>query len=388
MAGPSANYDTLYEIDQRYQLSETDIKLSQNYEHFGRRMIGVAIVGVGRMGAIHLYNVLREPRAQIKYVMDADRTRLDYFDKKYFLSQRGIKVLHTDSWQEVLQDKSVEAVLISTPTSSHMHYVQTALEHDKHIMCEKPLAEKIEEIDTLVNLAQKRNLKLVCALNRRYDPSFRKIHQQIQRGDIGDVRIIKTCCRDSPTPAIEFIKTSAGVFHDCCVHDVDLIMMYANELPIEVHAYGHAFIPAYGAVDDYDTTVFSMKFKSGILAVTDYSRVGPSGYEQRVEVFGPKGVLKVDEFSPVGWEKHTEVGVNRPSQCFSFASRFHESYAAEVVELFNHIEGNKTMYPIMPGHLQALCKVINAVEKSARTGQAIKLEWTQAEIDAALPKKA
>lgn len=385
MANTGGKFDTLHEIDERYQLSETDIRLVYEPEFFGSRRIGVAIVGVGRMGAIHLYNVLREPRANVKYVLDASKERLDYMNKKYFLSERGIKALHTDNWQLVLDDKEVEAVLISTPTFTHEQYARSALEHKKHVLCEKPLAEKIESVDAVVKLAQRERLKLICAFNRRYDPSFRKIAEQIKRGDIGEVRIIKTCCRDSPLPPIEYIKISGGIYHDCCVHDIDVILWYANELPIEVHAYGHTYMPDYKALDDFDTTVVCMKFKSGILSVTDLSRVGPSGYEQRVEVFGPKGILKIDEMTRAGWEKHTEIGVTRPNQCFSFASRFQEAYSNEITELFNHIEGNKTMHPIKPGYLQALCKVIHAIEHSARSGHPVKLDWTAEEIESALP---
>jgi len=377
-------YDTLREIDERYLLCESDIRLINEPEFFGTRRIGVAIVGVGRMGAIHLYNVLREPRANVRWVLDSSQERLDFMNRKYFLAERGTKIIHTDGWQTVLDDEQVEAVLISTPTFSHEHYVRTSLEHNKHVLCEKPLADKIESIDALVKLAQERRLTLMCAFNRRYDPSFRRVAEQIKRGDIGEVRIIKTCCRDSPLPPIEYIKISGGIYHDCCVHDIDVVVWYANELPIEVHAYGHTYMPAYKALDDFDTTIVCMKFKSGILSVIDLSRVGPTGYEQRVEVFGPKGVLKIDEMCRAGWEKHTEIGVTRPSQCFSFASRFHEAYATEISELFNHIEGNRTLHPIRPGYLQAVCKVVHAVEESARSGHPVKLEWSEDELRLAL----
>lgn len=381
-------YDNLHEIDERYCLSETDVRLEYEPEYFGKRRIGVAIVGVGRMGAIHLYNVLREPRADVKYVLDASHQRLEYMNKKYYLAERGIKALHTDNWQTVLDDKSVEAVLISTPTFTHEQYARSALHANKHVLCEKPLAAKIEDVDAIVKLAQSKNLKLICAFNRRYDPTFRKVAEQIQRGDIGDVRIIKTCCRDSPLPPIDYIRVSGGIYHDCCVHDIDVCLWYANELPIEVHAYVHTYMEDYKELDDFDTTVVCMKFKSGILSVTDLSRVGPSGYEQRAEVFGPKGVLKIDEFTRSGWEKHTEIGVTRPSQCYSFASRFQDAYQIEINELFNHIEGNKTLHPIMPGYLQALCKVVDAIEHSARSGQPVKLEWTPEEIKNAMPERS
>lgn len=377
-------YDTVRDIDDRYQLCESDINLTNNLQAFGSRRINVAVVGIGRMGAIHLYNVLREPRANLLYVVDSDKRRLEFLERKYFLKERGIMVVDMEQWEQVMSDKRVEAVLIATPTFTHEQYARAALENGKHVLCEKPLAESLEAVDKLVKLAADRQLKLICAFQRRYDPSFMKIAEQIKRGDIGDIRIIKTCCRDSPLPPIEYIKISGGIYHDCFVHDLDVIIWYSNELPSEVHAYGHAYRDDYKQLNDFDTTVVCMKFQSGLITVTDLSRVGPSGYEQRLEVYGPIGVLKLDELTRVGWEKHSNIGVVRPSQCFSFASRYIEAYSNEIIELFNHIEGNETAHPIRRGYLQALCKITHAIEQSARSCQPVKLDWTAEELKEAL----
>lgn len=373
-------YDTLYELDDRYHLSETDATLSHIPHHFGSRRINLAVVGVGRMGAIHLYNVLREPRANVMYILDASQERLDFMRKKYFLDERGIKTLKPDQWETLVNDAAVEALLVSTPTFTHEKYVREALEHNKHVLCEKPLAEDANAVKSLVELAQAKQLILLCAFNRRYDPSFRNITKQVRRGDIGQVRLIKTCSRDSPLPPIEYIKISGGIFHDCLVHDIDLILWVGQELPIEVHSYAHCYMPDYKALDDYDTVLVSMKFKSGLMSVTDLSRVSSTGYEQRIEVYGPDGCLKLDEMSRAGWEKHTKVGKVEPNNCYSFASRYLEAYANEIQELFNHIEANQTMEPINPSYLNQLCKIIHACEQSAREERAIKIEWTDEEL--------
>jgi len=377
MAG---EYDTLHAIDARFKLAEADANLTHIPEEFGLRQIGVAVIGVGRMGAIHLLNLLREPRAKLLYVLDASQDRLNYMRKKYFLDERGVKSVGGDGWRTILEDTRVEALLISTPTFTHEKYTQEGLENGKHILCEKPLAEKLESVKKLVDLAQAKSLKLIVAFNRRYDPSFRRIHDQVMRGDVGQVRLIKTCSRDSPLPPIEYIKISGGLFHDCLVHDIDVILWLARELPTEVHSYGHCYAPDYKELDDFDTLLVTMKFKSGLISATDLSRHSAAGYDQRLEVFGPKGCLKLDELTRVGWEKHTEIGVTRPSNCFSFASRYLEAYANELVELFNHIEGLKVLEPIKPGYLSAVCKIVDACEHSARSETPIKLNWSEDEL--------
>lgn len=374
-----SQHDTIYDLDKHYQLSETDATLSWSPEEFGGRQIGLAVVGVGRMGAIHMYNVLREPRAKLLFVVDASQDRLNYMKRKYFLDERGIRTLNIEQWDVVLKDKKVEAILISTPTFTHEKYVRSGLEHGKHILCEKPLAGDINSVRSLVKLADDKKLNLICALNRRYDPSFRTIKHQSKRGDIGNLRIIKCCSRDSPGPPLEYIRTSGGIFHDCCVHDIDIILWLAEELPVEVQAYAHTYDPDYIKLNDFDTAVVTIKFKSGLIGVVDLSRVSAAGYEIRVEIFGPKGVLKVDEAPRVNSEKHNEIGVTRPNQCYSFASRFQEAYALEITELFNHIEGYKTLEEKNVKYLPALCKITHAAEESARSGKSVKLSWTDEE---------
>lgn len=368
-------FDTIYELDAHYQGAEADAALELVPEVSGSRQIGLAIIGVGRMGAIHLYNARRDPRAKLVYVMDSSQERLDYMRKKYFLDEAGVRSVGLHDWQTVLEDPQVEALVISTPTFTHEKYTRQGLEHGKHVLCEKPLAEKAQEVRSTVELAQSKKLKLIVAFNRRYDPSYRRIHEQVRRGDIGQVRLVKTCSRDSPLPPIEYIKISGGIFHDCFVHDLDLILWMARELPVEVYASGHAYDADYAKLGDFDTAVVSMKFRSGMMSLTDLSRHSAAGYDQRIEVFGPKGCLKLDEFPRAGWEKHTEFGVTRPVNCYSFASRYLEAYALELTNLFNLIEGHKTMEPMNLPYLNHICKITDACERSARTGKPEPLEW-------------
>lgn len=373
------NLDTIYDVDHQYHLAEADAKQSWIPEEFGSRRIGLALVGVGRMGAIHLYNVLREPRAKLMYIMDADEKRLEYLRKKYHLDEFNVRALILNQWQLVLDDKQVEALLISTPTSTHEQYIKDGLRHSKHILCEKPLANETETIKSILATANQTKMTLLVAFNRRFDATFRNIKRQAKRGDIGNVKMIKICSRNCPPPSMAYIRTSGGVFHDTCVHDFDIILWLAEELPIEVFSYAHAHSQDYKDCDDFDTVVINMKFKSGLLTISDTSRFSNCGYEQRMELFGSKGVLKVDECFKMNYELHTEIGLTKPHQYYSFASRYQEAYASEIKELFNHIEGNRTLETRNDKYLPALNKIIDAAEKSARSGQPIKLKWAEEE---------
>ena len=64
---------------------------------------------------------------------------------------------------------------------------------------------------------------LMCSFNRRFDPAIRRLFDAVRAGQVGPVHVIKTCARDSPFPPLEYLKISGGIFHDCLVHDIDLI---------------------------------------------------------------------------------------------------------------------------------------------------------------------
>ena len=75
-----------------------------------------------------------------------------------------------------------------------------------------------------------------------------------------------------------------GIFHDCMVHDIDLICWVLGEYPTEVLAAAHSFIPEIKEIDDHDTVIAIMKFKSGTIGSIDLSRNAVYGYDQRLEV--------------------------------------------------------------------------------------------------------
>lgn len=329
----SENFDSLW------RAMKNDFHLVHTPVQHGSRQIGVALFGLGRMGTIHLYNLVREPRVKLLYIIDNDPKRLAFVEKRYFLESQNVKLISPEQIDLVMNDKAVEACIIATPTFTHEIYAKAALLAKKHVLCEKPLAIKLDDVRELYKLAADNKLHLICAFNRRYDPSFRQIQHQVRNGEVGPVRVIKSCSRDSPTPGIDYIKISGGIFHDCVVHDVDLIVWMIQELPIEVHAFGHCYMEDYKALDDFDTCVISLKFKSGALGLIDISRKSSYGYDQRIEVFGEKGMLKLDEDKATAGEQHDATGIKTSCLKFSFPSRYAEGYQQEIVDLLNHIEG-------------------------------------------------
>ncbi len=185
----------------------------------------------------------------------------------------------------MLKDAIVDAVVVTTPTTEHEHYVRRALAAGKAVFCEKPIAISKKAIVECYDLAEKMNRTLFCAFNRRYDASMSALRQKVLGGKIGKLYQLRTTSRDSPLPSVAYLKISQGIFHDCAVHDIDMVCWIVGEEPCGVFAQGSAFDPEIKAIGDVDTVAIILKFPGGVIATIELNRHSKYGYDQRLEVY-------------------------------------------------------------------------------------------------------
>jgi len=196
--------------------------------------VRLVLFGTGRIGTVHMNNILGMPRAQIVGVCEVLPDRLHEYTQKVGGNCKGYPTIF-----EALADHSnpFEGVLVCTPTPTHYDVVKTSLLGGKHVFCEKPISLNIGESDECYNLAKERNLHLLCAFQRRLDPSFSKLKKIVKEGGIGVLQKVRTVSRDNPVPSIEYLQTSGGIYHDCLSHDIDLIRWITEKEPVEVFSY-------------------------------------------------------------------------------------------------------------------------------------------------------
>lgn len=129
---------------------------------------------------------------------------------------------------------SVDAIIVASPTFTHEDIVIKALKARKAVFCEKPIAENRTDTAKCYEIAKTVDRPLFCAFNRRFDPGYSTVRDRVHRGEVGHVHLIKTVSRDCPLPSIGYLKISGGIFHDCLVHDIDIITWTLGEYPIKV----------------------------------------------------------------------------------------------------------------------------------------------------------
>lgn len=327
--------------------------------------LGIAILGLGRAGKFHLQSIRATSNVDLRYSVDSDLS----------LAQSVAEEHHCAAASEAaiaLNDPQVKAVIIATPTSSHHSLIIQSLQAGKAVLTEKPLGTTLQEIDQCYELASTKSLPLFVAFQRRFDPSFADLARSVRNKAIGQLQFIRTVSRDNPTPSIDYIKTSCGIFHDCIVHDLDMICHISREKPVEVFAMGTNFIEAIKQVEDFDTVLVSLKFASGLLATIDVSRKSVYGYDQRVEVFGSAGMIQANNRSSLTTVSSTVTQVTEPPIDFSFPTRYREAYLKEL-ELFRDCVLASDPLPVSHQEVRANFILAEAAEKSCRTGKPVSV---------------
>ena len=251
--------------------------------------IRIGVIGTGRIGKLHIKHLAQGiPEVELVALCSLDNPSMNSLAKRFSVAQT------TDDYTKLLADPAIDAVLITSATNTHVEISQAAAKAGKHIFCEKPIALDLKQIDETLAIVEKAGVKFQVGFQRRFDASFMRVREAIASGEIGEPHLMRITSRDPAPPPIEYIKVSGGIFLDMTIHDFDMARYLIGDEVIEIYATGSVRIdPEIRAAGDIDTAVITLQFKNGVIATIDNSRKATYGYDQRVEVFGSKGMVTV-----------------------------------------------------------------------------------------------
>jgi myo-inositol 2-dehydrogenase/D-chiro-inositol 1-dehydrogenase len=332
-------------------------------------MIDLGIIGAGRIGKVHAesitYHIKEAQVAAIADPMMNDETAL-------WAKGLGIQKVYKD-YKQILEDSSIQAVLICSSTNTHAEIAIEAIKANKHVFCEKPISQDLAKIKEVMEALKGSGLKFQVGFNRRFDHNFEAVHNAVAAGKIGDVHIVKITSRDPAAPPIEYVKVSGGIFLDMTIHDFDMVRYLTSSDVVEVYASGAALVnPAIKEAGDIDTAIISMKLANGALAVIDNSRKADYGYDQRAEVFGSKGQAAVTNDSSSTAVVSTADGVTGEKPLYFFLERYMASFSKEV-SLFVQAVINDTEVPVNINDGLQPVLIAKAAKKSLEENRPVKL---------------
>jgi len=309
--------------------------------------INLAIIGFGRIGRIHAANILAAEDINLQMIVDP------ILDVDKILTNKGIR--QSKDIGDLFDLRNIDGVIICSPSKYHVDQIKQISQKTKNIFCEKPLGLSINEMMEAKTLVDNNKLNLHVGFNRSFDPDFSSLKMAISSGEIGDIHTIKIISRDPSPPPISYIKKSGGIFLDMTIHDFDMVKYLSGSEISEIYARGGCFIdPEIKKANDIDTAIINMSLKSGALAIINNSRKAVYGYDQRIEVLGSRGTLKVGNKLLNGVQKGTKNGFTRANPKNFFIDRYEKSYKKEILDFIKSIKGEAVEHANVDDGLHAL----------------------------------
>ena len=331
-------------------------------------MVGIAVLGAGRIGKIHAANVAASKFATLVVVADP------FADAAARLADELGAEAMTDC-EAAIDRADVDAIVIGTPTHTHINLMLRAVRQGKAVLCEKPIDLDMVKSLAAVEEVERLNGRVMLAFNRRFETTFAQMRAAIEAGDIGEVRQVIITSRDPGLAPEDYIEHSGGIFRDMTIHDLDIGRWLLGEEPVELTAIGSRLIdPALmEKYDDYDTAMVQMQTASGKQCHINNCRQAVYGYDQRIEVFGSTGMLQMDNLRPTTIRRwNQEVTDAREPLLNFFLERYQQAYKSELDAYIDALVHKKPMPTTVQDGLKAL-QLADAAVESVKTGRAVRL---------------
>jgi len=336
-------------------------------EHMGRPgQIPVGVIGTGGMGGMHAENLhAKVGNARLAAVSDADAGRAGEIAERY-----GSVAVYTDG-AELIQDRGVEAVVISSPDPTHAPLVLECLRAGKPVLCEKPLADSADAALEVVEAEARLGRKLVqVGFMRRYDPEHVAVKEVLSSGVVGAPVVFKGWHRNADAdPGID----SARVVINSTIHDIDSARWLVEEEIKEVYAGGMNTAPKLGE-EVWDVQLIQFSTTGGRMGSIETNVASGYGYEVGVEIVCESGV--VSSASPGGAIVRQDFAAFQRIED-GWLARFERAYAIEARDWVSSLQnGGPTGPDAWDGYASLV--VADACIASLRSGSPEKVAKLEA----------
>jgi predicted dehydrogenase len=242
-------------------------------------LLNVGVVGLGYWGPNLLRGLVEQPSVDIKYICDLDEERLASFGRRY----PGATA--TSCYDDLLDDARLDAIVIATPVFTHFELAAGALRAGKHTFVEKPLAPSVAQASELIELAEDRNLRLMCGQTFLYSPPVREIKRLIDTDELGEIFFIS-----SSRVNLGLHQRDVSVIWDLGPHDFSILLHWLGEMPDSITATGRDSI----VQGIHDVAFMTMRFPSGVVVNVELSWLAPSKLRRTAIVASNKMVVYED----------------------------------------------------------------------------------------------
>jgi len=328
----------------------------------------VGLIGLGRLGRVYARDLAgRIAETRLAAVADpigalAQDVAAEFDVPKHYADPLAL-----------VDDPSVDAVVIVSPTHTHRELVVAAASRRKPTFCEKPPALALDEVAAMQEAVARAGVFFQMGFMRRFDAGYAAAKKQIEAGRIGAPLVFKSTSRDPFRPSLEYAnpKSSGGMLIDMGIHDFDLARWFMGDVR-GVSAIGATIAyPELATVGDIDNAVVSLTFASGKLGVVDLSRSGIYGYDISTEILGSEGTVRIGYLRETPVMLLTKNSVAHDTVPY-FMERFRDAYTVQLQNFAqNVLQGRSAPVTIEDG-MEAL-RIGIAATRAQQTGTPVAI---------------
>lgn len=260
--------------------------------------IQIGLIGLGYWGPNLIRNFFSTKRCKLIAIADLQVDKLEKFKTIY----PGIET-YIDA-ETLIKNKNIDAIVVATPVFSHFPLAKAALENDKHVLIEKPMASSVQEAETLIELALKKNKILMVDHTFLYTGAVQKIKELIDNDVIGKLKYI-----DSTRINLGLFQPDINVLWDLAPHDISILNYICNEKPVAVHATG--ICHTNNGMENI--AYLTLKYQNDLIAHFNCSWTSPVKIRKFL-IGGDKKMILYDDMEPTEKVKLYDTGYEHKSE--------------------------------------------------------------------------
>jgi predicted dehydrogenase len=334
-------------------------------------MINVAVIGIGYWGPNLVRNFIANPKTHINTCCDLNQERLNFIHRFY-------PSLKTEKdYRKIIKDPNIDLIAICTPVFSHYEIAKAALNEGKHVLIEKPMTSKSEDAEDLINLAEKKGLRIFVDHTFVFTGAVRKMKELIENDDIGDLYYF-----DSVRVNLGLFQHDVNVLWDLAPHDISIMHFLLSQQPESVVANGAAHLDN----GQEDVAYLTVYYPNNLIAHINVNWLSPVKIRQTL-LAGTKKMIAWDDNQPsekiLVYDKGVEV-VQTVNQVYHMLVQYRtgdmyapkidstEALTTEINHIVNVIENNSKSDA--DGHAGwMVVKILEAADQSLKQrGKEIK----------------
>ena len=328
--------------------------------------VRIGVVGLGSIAQlVHLPLLKKLNNATITAISEINKNRLLSVGEKF-----GIKNQYV-SYEEMLDKEELDAVIIATPTDTHLPIALACIEREKYVLVEKPISRSIQETQTIVDAAKKHDVKVMVGMNFRYRPDVMLLKSIINFGDLGEIFYVKCgWLRKQSSDGQWFTKkesSGGGVILDLGIVLLDLSLWLLNFPEIASVSTQNFYINTT-SVEDCSLSMIRCKPNALINMETSWS-LNSEKDAFYLDIYGSKGNASLNPLRVFKKINDQQIDMT-PSGSDNYLSLFKKSYLNELKHFLGAVQGVNPLFSPAEESLPRM-KVIDSMYQSAQSKKEI-----------------